>query len=288
MPVDSNFIELAAAAKINLSLRVLRRREDGFHEIETRMVPIPGVIDKVRLEWMGEDCAVGTVEILCDAPGVPTDETNLAVKAVRELEADCGEPFPALRIKLEKNIPSGAGLGGGSSDAASVLLAVNQLANLGYSQDQLATVAARVGSDVPFFVYGCACDCSGRGEKVTPLVGETIDLPPVLLVKPPFGVETPGAYMRWQESREIPGVLYLPQESAVGALVNDLERPVFEKFPFLADLKMWLLARPEVANALMSGSGATVFALLKDGTQSALLEADLRQQFGDDVWIGRS
>lgn len=252
------------------------------------MVPVPGVSDQVRVSLLETQCP-GKVELFCEEPGVPTDETNLAVRAVRELETSVGRPFPALRIELTKYIPSGAGLGGGSSDAASVLLAVNQLTGLGYSKEQLAEVASRVGSDVPFFIYGGTCDCTGRGEFVSPLAPEEqVTLPPVLLIKPPFGVETPGAYKRWQESKEIPGVHYAPQSSQAGELVNDLERPVFEKFPFLAELKMWLLERPEVNCALMSGSGATVFAFVKDVGQMSALQSDVRQHFGEDVWIGCS
>jgi 4-diphosphocytidyl-2-C-methyl-D-erythritol kinase len=280
-------LDLTAPAKINVSLKIIRRREDGFHEIETRMVPIPNVCDHLRVEWT-DDGESGVVDLVCSEPGVPVDETNLVVRAVQELQSAIGKPFPALRVVLEKHIPSGAGLGGGSSDAAAVLLAVNQMAELGWSLDQLAEVAGRVGSDVPFFIYGCPCDCSGRGERVQPLRdGADLVLPPTLLVKPPFGVETPGAYKRWQDSREIPGVLYAPQASPVGELVNDLERPVFEKFPFLAELKMWLIEREEVSAALMSGSGATVFAFLKQAAVPEL-EADLRAHFGDDIWTGHS
>ncbi|MCB1097724.1 MAG: 4-(cytidine 5'-diphospho)-2-C-methyl-D-erythritol kinase [Verrucomicrobiae bacterium] len=287
MQNDSRYLDLNAPAKINITLRVLRRRADGFHEIETRMVPVPDVCDRIKVEWIdgGEE---GTVALVCSEPDVPVDETNLAVRAVRELQGVLGQPFPALRIVLEKGIPSGAGLGGGSSDAATVLLALNQMAKLGWTLERLAEVAGRIGSDVPFFIYGCPCDCSGRGELVKPIdEGSDLVLPPTLLVKPPFGVETPGAYKRWQDSREIPGVLYAPQSSPVGELVNDLERPVFEKFPFLAELKMWLIEREEVSAALMSGSGATVFAFLKQ-TAVPELEAELRAHFGEDIWIGRS
>jgi len=288
MSLLPSIIELHAPAKINLTLSVLRRRDDGFHEIETRMVPLPQVNDHVRVECI-PDAAPGTVNISCDVPGVPADQSNLAVRAVRELQQAISMPIPAIQITLCKRIPSGAGLGGGSSDAAAVLLAVNQLLNLGLSRAQLAEVAAGVGSDVPFFVYGGACDCSGRGEIVKPVdEGEGFGvLPPVLLVKPPFGVETPGAYKHWQDSKEIPGVLYKPQKTAVGLLVNDLERPVFEKFPFLAELKMWLLERSEVNAALMSGSGSTVFALLDQPPQPTL-KRNIRSHFGEDVWIGGS
>ena len=287
MKADPPCIELTAPAKINLSLRVLRRRDDGFHEIETRMVPIPHVADKVRIE-LTPDAPLGALRLECDSQDVPADESNLAAKAVRELARAQGQELPALSVAILKNIPSGAGMGGGSSDAAAVLKGVNTLLNLGLNRDELARIGARIGSDVPFFVFDSACDCSGRGETVVPLPeSEVPTLPPVILVKPPFCVETPGAYRRWLDSREIPGVLYSPQTTQAGVIVNDLERPVFEKFPFLAELKMWLIRRPEVSAALMSGSGATVFAFLSDDCDG-ILEDDVRKHFGADMWIARS
>jgi 4-diphosphocytidyl-2-C-methyl-D-erythritol kinase len=279
-------IELEAKAKINLSLRVLRKREDGFHEIETRMVPLEGVTDTVRVERVSG--ADGAVEVRCSEPGVPLDESNLVVIAVRALEKRLGRELPSLRISLEKQIPTGGGLGGGSSDAAAVLEAANQLFALKLQKEDLAAVAGEIGSDVPFFIYGVPCDCSGRGELVIPL-GESDRpaLPDTLLVKLPFGVETPSAYRRWMDSKNIPGVPYDSQETVAGSLVNDLERPVFEKFPVLAELKMWLLDQPEVSAALMSGSGATVFAFLDPNVGSGL-ESRICEHFGADVWLARS
>ncbi|MDA0811999.1 MAG: 4-(cytidine 5'-diphospho)-2-C-methyl-D-erythritol kinase, partial [Verrucomicrobia bacterium] len=140
MQTPPRFLDVTAPAKINVSLKVIRRRDDGFHEIETRMVLIPNICDHLRVEWT-DGGEAGVVDLVCSEPGVPVDETNLVVRAVRELQSAIGKPFPALRVVLEKHIPSGAGLGGGSSDAAAVLLAVNQMAELGWSLDQLAEVA---------------------------------------------------------------------------------------------------------------------------------------------------
>ncbi len=123
---------------------------------------------------------------------------------------------------------------------------------------------------------------SGRGENVAPVVFP--HALPLLLIKPPFGVPTPWAYRQWRDSLEIPGVRYDAQEFAWGALVNDLERPVFEKYIFLAQLKMWLLAQPEVVGALMSGSGATVFAVLREKADATPLQTRLAQEFGTDLW----
>ncbi len=273
-------LTLNAPAKINLSLRVLRRREDGFHEIATRMAPV-GLADRLTMERLS-GVAAGTVEFSCDDASVPADGTNLAVKAVRALEQHTG-PLPALRIHLEKRIPHGAGLGGGSSDAAAVLRGMNELLGLQLSAETLAVAAAATGSDVPFFLYGSVCDCTGRGEVVTP-VPEFSWRPRVLLLKPPFGVSTPEAYRRWKDSREMPGLPYAAQRTSGGELVNDLERPAFEKYPVLGMLKARLLACEGVTAALMSGSGSTVFAILEPTANAASVIQAAQEVIGEELW----
>lgn len=271
-------LRLEAPAKINLSLRVLRRREDGFHEITTRMAPL-ALADRLTLEIPG-DAPSGTVGFTCDDPTIPGDENNLAVKAVRALEKHTGV-LPGLRLHLEKHIPHGAGLGGGSSDAAAVLRGLGEL--LGIPFPALHAAAAETGSDVPFFLYNSTCDCTGRGEQVTPVPG--FDWRPrLLLLKPPFGVPTPDAYQRWFGSREVPGFLYIPQYTPGGELSNDLERPVFEKYPVLGLLKSQLLTCPGVLAALMSGSGSTVFAVLTAEADAAAITAAAEEVVGAGLW----
>jgi len=122
----------------------------------------------------------------------------------------------------------------------------------------------------------------GRGERVEPVsFPHTL---PLLLIKPPFGVPTPWAYQRWKEAEEIPGVSYAPQELPGGVLQNDLERPVFEKYLFLAELKAWLQQQPETAGALMSGSGSTLFAVLKEKSLGYALGERIEQCFGPGLW----
>lgn len=266
-----------APAKINLSLRILGRRPDGFHDLRSLMVPI-SVFDELRFEHK-ED---GDLEFLCDAPEIPLDDANLVVRAVRLFCCSFGF-LPRLRVELVKQIPHGAGLGGGSSDAATTLLALNALFETELSRETLAELAAELGSDVPFFLYQSAAWIGGRGERVEP-VG-TLPNVPLLLVKPPFGIPTPWAYQHWKDSEEIPGVLYTPQHCATGELVNDLERPVFQKFILLADIKTWLCAQPEVEAALMSGSGSTVFAVLREKADGYPLGERLAQEFGTTLWV---
>ena len=250
-------MQLFAPAKINLSFKILRRREDGFHEIETLMAPI-SLGDELTIEPndSGPDIAFTS-----DDPSLPAGEDNLVVRAARSFFAEIKEE-PRVRIALRKKIPHGAGLGGGSSDAASTLLGLNELHGEALTPARLTNLAAALGSDVPFFLARGAAICRGRGEIVEP-VGSLPELS-LLLLKPEFGVPTPWAYQQWRDSRELPGVDYAAQAVGELSLQNDLERPVFEKHIFLARMKGWLREQPEVAAALLSGSGSTMFAVLRD------------------------
>ena len=205
------------------------------------------------------------IEFRCDDPSVPPGDDNLVVRAARAF-FETTEIEPAVSIELQKKIPHGAGLGGGSSDAASVILALNELFDAKLSRQALARMAEPIGSDVPFFVFQSAALCKGRGEMVTPIKLKRRFS--ILLLKPAFAVSTGWAYSRWQDSREIPGVRYEAQEFADQTFLNDLERPVFEKFVFLAQLKIWLLGQSEVGAALMSGSGSTTFAVMQADADS--------------------
>ncbi len=266
-----------APAKINLSLRIQGRREDGFHELRSLMVPV-SVFDEINLEAKES----GDLEFFCNAPDVPVDDSNLVVRAARLFCASCGI-LPQLRIVLTKEIPHGAGLGGGSSDAATTLLALDALYQTGLSREALAELGAELGSDVPFFVYQSAAWISGRGEHVAPFNG--LASVPILLVKPPFGISTPWAFQNWKDSQPVPGVPYGEQECSAGTLVNDLERPVFQKYLFLADLKQWLIAQPEVEGALMTGSGSTLFAVLREKEAGYALGERLGKEFGTQLWV---
>ena len=268
-----------APAKINLSLRVLGRRADGFHALETLMVPLD-LADEMILAPMGAAPAPGggPFELICSDPSLPTGLDNLALRAAALFRTRAAVSLPPTRIILRKNIPHGAGLGGGSSDAATVLLALNEENQVGLGVQELAELASELGSDVPFFVHRSAAICRGRGE-----LGEPVEFArsvPLLLLKPPFPVPTPWAYQHWASSRELPGVLYAAQPLAWGEAVNDLERPVFEKYLILAELKMWLLDQPEVSGALISGSGSTTIAILRGTEDAGPVALRAKEQFG--------
>jgi 4-diphosphocytidyl-2-C-methyl-D-erythritol kinase len=270
-------MQVLAPAKINLSLRVLGRRSDGFHEIETLIAPI-SLSDEIKIEQR-----FGKHEIVfrCDDPSVPKGEDNIVVRAAKVFFEET-KITNGVSIALKKTIPHGAGLGGGSSDAASTLLAFNELFETNLPREALAKMAEMIGSDVPFFIFQSAAVCKGRGELVGPTrLREQLS---VLLLKPEFGVPTQWAYSHWRDSREVPGVSYAVQEFGGQTLVNDLERPVFEKFVFLAQLKMWLLKQPEVGAALMSGSGSTVSAVLRSNADADLLAKRAKSELDPELW----
>ena len=270
-------MQVIAPAKINLSLRVLARRSDGFHEIETLIAPI-SLCDEIKIE---QRSGKQKIAFRCDDPSVPKGEDNIVVGAAnvffKETNISSG-----VSIELKKRIPHGAGLGGGSSDAASTLLALNELFETNLPREALTKMAEMIGSDVPFFIFQSAAVCKGRGELVSQ--SRLREQLPVLLVKPEFGVPTQWAYSHWEDSHEIPGVSYRGQQFAQQSFVNDLERPVFEKFAFLAQLKMWLLTQPEVGAALMSGSGSTVFAVIRENTGSDVLAKRARAELDPELW----
>ena len=256
-------------AKINLSLKITGKRDDGFHELETLVLPLPGLTDELHFE------AATKFTLHCDTPGVPTNQSNLVSRALRLFEENTGKEAP-YRVTLKKRIPHGAGLGGGSSDAASTFLALNQLTGASVPLSRLAQWAGELGSDIPLFIYESASWCRGKGEIVEP-----VDLTwtfPILLFKPSFSIPTPWAYSCWSSSLEIPGISYGSIKVGEIDLCNDLERPVFEKHRFLAELKQFLLEQPETQNSMMSGSGSTVFAVLNDQKDAAqLIERTLRE-----------
>jgi 4-diphosphocytidyl-2-C-methyl-D-erythritol kinase len=269
-------MQLRAPAKINLSFKILRRRADGFHEIETLMAPI-SLFDNLTITPLPDP----EINFTCDDPALPAGDDNLVVRAARSF-LNAAKLDMGLRIQLQKNIPHGAGLGGGSSDAAAVLLGLNRLFEKCLPVETLRSLAAQIGSDVPFFLFESAANCRGRGELVEPMrLAPPLRL---LLLKPAFGVPTSWAYSSWSESKELPAISYDPQTFSGFAFVNDLERPVFQKYVFLARMKMWLLEQNEVGAAMLSGSGSTVFAVLREGADAQALAARARAELDRELW----
>ena len=268
-------MQVLAPAKINLSLKILSQREDGFHEIETLIAPI-SLADKIDIEPQSR-----WIDFSCDDPTLPGGDENLVVRATKAF-LEKTKITSGVGIKLQKQIPHGAGLGGGSSDAASVLVGLNKLFEAKLSGEELAKLGSTIGSDVSFFLFELAAVCRGRGEIVSPT--KLKKKFSILLLKPAFSVLSAWAYSRWQDSKEIPGISYQTQNFDGQDFVNDLERPVFEKFVFLAQLKAWLLKQTEVGAALMSGSGSTVFAVLRPNADVDLLTKRTREEPDREIW----
>ena len=274
-------------AKINLGLRILRRRPDGYHDIESCMLPI-GWADRLMVDITAE-AAEDSYEIAGLAGDLPI-ERNLIYKAVQLLRVRHPE-IPPLRLKLEKLIPTEAGLGGGSADAAYTLLAINELCRLGLSTAQLEALAGELGSDCPFFIQSRPTLVTGRGEVLTPLTMPSALLGKwLLVVKPPIGMSTAEAYRQVTRHPEAEGELSSLLEQPIAQwqelIVNDFEPVVFAHYPELAALRDTLY-RYGALYAAMSGSGTALYGIF---TNNPLLDATapLATHFADlPVWVER-
>jgi 4-diphosphocytidyl-2-C-methyl-D-erythritol kinase len=271
--------EIRIPAKINLWLEVVAKREDGFHELSTLMLPI-GVYDHLELLLRSE----GGIELDCNYPGVPSDANNLAFKAA-QLFLHTAELADGVGIHLEKNIPVGAGLGGGSADAAATLIGLNSLAPKPLAIDVLHSLAHRLGADVAFFLYGRPALATGIGEKLQHIEG----LPsyPVVLIKPPSAVSTHNVYRSLTLTR---GRSHISIGRLLGSpwtlrdvMLNDLETVTVVELPVLARIKQWLLDHGALG-ALMSGSGPTVFGIFSEKGTAGDVAARARQAW-KDCWI---
>lgn len=272
-------VALDAHAKTNLSLRITGRREDGYHDLHTSMTLVT-LADRLEFDALPEGAGVKLMVEGADWKA-KAGEMNLVVQACQIFAERTGRAVD-VGIRLLKRIPSGAGLGGGSSDAAATLRALDRLTGGGVDGGDLFAMGEQLGADVCFFLDGRMAECTGKGECVVPL-DDDWELP-IVLLKPAFSVATADAYGRFAHARELPDVPYVPQICPWGEMVNDLERPVFEKYPILAEMKVWLLDQPEVHAALMSGSGSTMLAVLKDLTGGEGLAERARHVFGETLW----
>ena len=249
-----------ANCKINLGLFVTRKRDDGYHELETVMLPVRelyDVVDVERMEGAGVAFEGRGIEVDCPA------EKNLCVRAARLMQERYG--VGGVSITLDKRVPFGAGLGGGSSDATAVIMAINELYELNLDKPTLASLAAELGSDTPFFVYNRAMLCEGRGEIMSPV---DVDLQGLWLVvmKPEGGISTAEAYRGVQP--RIPGVrltelLKKPIDEWQGSVKNDFEPHILAAHQEITALKSYLLSQGAVY-ASMSGSGSALFGLFRE------------------------
>ena len=249
---------LHANCKINLGLDILRRRDDGFHDLETVMLPVADLYDVVEVERVEGRSLFEQCGLVVDCSA----EDNLCMKALHLMQRLYG--VGEVRIRLDKRVPFGAGLGGGSSDATAVILALNELFALGLSDEKLVETAAMIGSDTAFFVRNTPQLCTGRGEKMEPIA---LPLQGLYLVvaKPSEGVSTKEAYSGVKPA--VPQVrlreaLARPIWEWQGLVKNDFEPHIFAAHPAIAALKQTMLDVGAIY-ASMSGSGSAVFGLFE-------------------------
>ena len=275
--------------KVNLLLNILGRRADGFHELETIMQPV-NLCDEISFERAAQG-----IELSCSEKSLPTDSGNLVYLAAEKFMGAAGVSA-GIAIHLEKKIPLAAGLGGGSGNAATTLLALNELFGNPLVREKLFEIAAALGSDIPFFLQDQPALAVGRGEKIEPLeIFPALADKAFLLIHPGFGISTPWAYqnlarfpaaLNGQKGRGQKLVSLLQTgdlKTAATGFYNSLEAPAFEKFPVLKLFKEFLLANGALA-ALMSGSGSTTFAICEDVPAAESLAEKFKSKFGANCW----
>ena len=254
--------------KINIGLRVVRKREDGYHDLETIFYPVRGLHDELEVERV-DDFEFIQEGLAVDCPA----EDNLIIKCylrMRNKHSEVGN----VRIRFRKNIPFGAGLGGGSSDAAHMAMALNEIFALGLSKEQLAEEVRELGADCPFFIYNTPCYAEGIGEKLSPIPLDLSGLR-LVMIKPDCGVSTKEAYagIRPKGCSELANMAQ-DRSNLFHTAYNDFEDTVFVVHPEIGEIKQRLLDAGAVY-AAMSGSGSTVFGLFENDAEGRT-DAQLR------------
>jgi 4-diphosphocytidyl-2-C-methyl-D-erythritol kinase len=283
-------LEKKSPCKINLLLNILGGRPDGFHELETILHPV-NVCDRLTFERDAHG-----VKLTCNDATLPTDGQNLIHRAMTAF-LQAARITDGVRIHLEKKIPLAAGLGGGSGNAATTLLALNELFDQPFVLEKLHKLATALGSDVPFFLQNRPALATGRGEKIQPL-----DFFPALrdkvflLIHPGFGIATAWAYenlarfpaaLKGKKGRAQKLISLLQTNDlkmASKEFYNSLEAPALEKFPVLALFQEFLRANGALV-ALMSGSGSTTFAIVENMNAAEKLAEKFKSKFGQNCWI---
>jgi len=277
---NSGWVTVWSPAKVNLFLIIQGRLPSGYHRLRSLMVPVT-LADRVTLETGPK---INGVSVQCNVPDIPTDDRNLTIKAVRQLSA-AGISTGAIHIRIDKKIPAGAGLGGGSSNAAAVLKGLDWLYGLKLPNHKRRTIGQRIGADIPFFFKERACVATGIGEILRParlvpdfwfIIGFSgLSIPTSKVYKTfPLELTNPNARVRMPSSltgKEKRG-------KAGWRLINDLEKVVFPRHPFLKAFKMKLLASG-AAEAGMSGSGSSIFGVFMSGPAASKALSQLREDY---------
>lgn len=275
----NNTVEMVANAKVNLSLDVVRRREDNYHDLEMIMQEID-LADKIFIKEIDVD----EIRVLCNRDDIPTDETNIVYKISYTIKnrfnIDKG-----LEIKIDKNIPIAAGLGGGSADAAATIKGLNKLWNLNMSEQDMIDISKPLGADIPFCIIGGTAVARGIGDKLTKISGlkETM----ILLVNPEIGVSTKFVYQSLNldviEKRPDTGKLVDAIQAndlnyIANNMVNVLETVTIKEYPLIDKIKEEMIQYGAIGS-LMSGSGSTVFGIFDDESAIDNAEKEFRKQY---------
>jgi len=282
-------LEKSSPCKVNLLLNILGRRPDGFHELETVFHPV-NLCDQITFTQGG-----GGIQLTCSDPALPTDGGNLVHRAGSAFLQTAGIN-EGVRIHLEKKIPLAAGLGGGSGNAATTLLGLNELFGKPLSAGRLDEIAATLGSDVNFFLQSKPALATGRGEKVQSLDSFTaLRGAAFLLIHPGFGISTAWAYQNLSRfpaalngkagraARLIESLRGNDLTAATREFYNSLEAPALDKYPVLALFQEFLRANGD-AGTLMSGSGSTTFAIVRSPKDAETLREKFLAKFGQSNW----
>ena len=282
-------LEKKSPCKVNLLLNILGKRADGFHELETVMQPV-NFHDELSFERGGNG-----IKLSCSEKNLPVNSKNLVFRAAENFLSSA-KINDGIKINLEKKIPLAAGLGGGSGNAATTLLALNELFGQPLAKEGLYEIAATLGSDIPFFLQNKPALATGRGEKIQPLENfPALNGKAFLLIHPGFGISTPWAYQnlaRFPEvlngnagrAKDLISKLRANDGPAViDGFYNSLEAPALEKFPILQLFQEFLRANGALA-VLMSGSGSTTFAICENVSAAESLVEKFKSKFGENCW----
>ncbi len=279
-----NVISLKAPAKVNLFLEILGKRDDGYHEIETIMQEID-LADSLQFEETQEG-----VTLECNDKNIPANQDNLVCKAANLILEECGIKKGVL-INLEKNIPVGAGLGGGSSDAATTLKALNSLWKVGLNNEELMEFAAKLGSDIPFFINGKTALCRGRGELITPV--EVRNRMDYIILFPRVHISTETIYKNLKidltkKRKDVSFFLDALKYSEVAGisklLFNRLEEIIFATYPDLLQVKSTLESF-DFCGLSISGSGSAFFGLCNDRHQAEVIKSKIELSGMGNVFV---
>lgn len=254
------YIEIKAPAKINIGLKALSKREDGFHNLSTLFYPINDLYDTLIFEKSNH------FSFLCDVENIPKDDSNLIVKAKNILEIETNKKIN-VKIKLIKRIPTEAGLGGGSSDAATTLISLNEMFSLGLNYEKLITLSLKLGSDVPFFIKPKPSIGKSRGEILEPIELEIQE--PILIVNPKIKVSTKEAFSEIQPFNSEIDYQSLISNGKIDyqllkeKVTNDFEKNIFSYYPEIKNIKNIMFENGALFS-LMTGTGSTVFGIFNN------------------------